>query len=81
MNSVDDLPDDPQVQANDYIVELDHPQYGRTKMVGVPVQLSETPGSVRTPAPELGQHTEEILLDVLGFDWDRISALREKQVI
>ena len=60
---------------------LDHPQHGPTQMVGVPVRLSETPGSVRTPAPELGQHTEEILLDVLGCDWDRISALREKGVI
>jgi crotonobetainyl-CoA:carnitine CoA-transferase CaiB-like acyl-CoA transferase len=81
VNRVDDLPDDPQVQANDYIVEIDHPQCGKTKMVGVPVQLSETPGSVRAPAPELGQHTEEILLDVLGWEWDRISALREKKVI
>ncbi len=81
VNSVDELPDDPQVQANDYIVTLDHPQCGPTKMVGIPVQLSETPGSVRTPAPELGQHTEEILMDLLGWDWDRISALREKGVI
>jgi crotonobetainyl-CoA:carnitine CoA-transferase CaiB-like acyl-CoA transferase len=81
VNRVDDLPDDPQVQVNDYIVEIDHPQCGKTKMVGVPVQLSETPGSVRAPAPELGQHTEEILLDVLGWEWDRISALREKKVI
>ncbi len=81
VNSVDDLPDDPQVRANDYVVTIDHPQHGPTKMVGVPVQLSETPGSVRTPAPELGQHTEEILMDVLGWDWDRISALREKGVI
>ena len=81
VNSVDDLPDDPQVQANDYIVTIDHPQCGPTKMVGVPVQLSETPGSVRFPAPELGQHTEEILIGLLGWDWDRISALREKGVI
>jgi crotonobetainyl-CoA:carnitine CoA-transferase CaiB-like acyl-CoA transferase len=81
VNSVDDLPDDPQVKANDYIVTLDHPQHGPTKMVGVPVQLSETPGAVRAPAPELGQHTEEILMDLLGYDWDRISALREKGVI
>jgi len=81
VNSVDELPSDPQVLANDYVVTLDHPQHGPTPMVGVPVQLSETPGSVRTPAPELGQHTEEILMDVLGWDWDRISALREKKVI
>jgi crotonobetainyl-CoA:carnitine CoA-transferase CaiB-like acyl-CoA transferase len=81
VNSVDDLPDDPQVRANGYIVEFDHPQHGATDMVGIPVGLSETPGSVRSAAPELGQHTEEILMDTLGWDWDRISALREKEVI
>lgn len=81
VNSVDDLPDDPQVKANDYIVEFDHPQHGATHMVGVPVGLSKTPGSVRSAAPELGQHTEEILLETLGWDWDRIGALREKKVI
>ena len=81
VNEVDDLPEDPQVVANDYVVEMEHPQHGPTSMVGVPVGLTATPGSVRTPAPELGQHTEEVLMDVLGWDWDRISALREKDVI
>ena len=81
VNTVDDLPEDPQVLANDYIVELDHPHHGPTKMVGVPVKLSQTPGSVRGPAPELGQHTEEVLLNVLGWDWERISALIEAEVI
>jgi len=81
VNSVDDLPDDPQVKANDYVVEIDHPQHGPTGMVGVPIGLSETPGQVRSAAPELGQHTEEILIDVLGWDWARISELQEKEVI
>jgi len=81
VNSVDDLPEDPQIIANDYVVELDHPQHGPTPMVGVPVGLTETPGSVRSPAPELGQHTEDVLLNVLGWEWDQISALREKEVI
>ena len=81
VNRVDDLPDDPQVQANEYVTEFEHPQHGPTRMVGLPVRLSETPGSVRLPAPELGQHTEEVLIDVLGYDWDRIGALREKEVI
>jgi crotonobetainyl-CoA:carnitine CoA-transferase CaiB-like acyl-CoA transferase len=81
VNTVDDLPEDPQVKLNDYVVEFDHPQHGPTDMVGVPVGLSQTPGSIRSAAPELGQHTEEVLLDVLGWDWDRISALREKEVI
>jgi crotonobetainyl-CoA:carnitine CoA-transferase CaiB-like acyl-CoA transferase len=81
VNSVDDLPDDPQVQANGYVTDFEHPQFGKTRVMGLPVRLSETPGSVRLPAPELGQHTEEILLDVLGCDWERISALRDREVI
>ena len=50
-------------------------------MVGIPVRLSETPGSVRTAAPEFGQHTEEVLIDVLGYDWDRLTELRKQEVI
>jgi len=81
VNDLNELADDPQMRANDYIVEFDHPQHGPTEMVGIPIQLSETPGGVRTPAPELGQHTEEILLDVLGYDWERIADLRKREVI
>jgi crotonobetainyl-CoA:carnitine CoA-transferase CaiB-like acyl-CoA transferase len=81
VNTVDDLPDDPQVQANDYVVEMDHPQHGPTKMVGIPVALSEGPGTIRRAAPELGQDTELVLMDVLGWDWEKIAALREKDAI
>jgi len=72
---------DPQTLANEYVVEVDHPNAGRVKMLGLPLKFSETPGKVRTPAPELGQHTEEILTEVLGYTWDEVTALREKQVI
>ena len=81
VNSVDDLPDDPQMRINGYLADLDHPQFGPTTMVGLPVELKETPGSLRDPAPELGQHTEQVLLDLLGWEWDRIQELREKEVI
>jgi len=81
INRLEDLPEDPQVRANDYIVEFAHPQHGPTRMLGFPVGLSETPCSIREPAPELGQHTEEILADLLGYDWDRITQLRERGVI
>ena len=80
VNSIDDLPDDPQVRANDYVIDYDHPQYGTIQMLGLPVRLKETPGGVRLPAPEFGQHTEEILMD-LGYDWDEITSLREREVI
>ena len=81
VNTISDLENDPQVVANDYIIEFDHPALGRKiKMVGIPVQLRQTPGSVRLPAPEFGQHTEEVLLE-LGYSWDEISHLKEEEVI
>jgi crotonobetainyl-CoA:carnitine CoA-transferase CaiB-like acyl-CoA transferase len=76
VNSVDDLVDDPQVRANDYVVDFDHPSFGKTAMIGMPVGLSETPGGIRTAAPELGQHTEELLTELLGYSWDEVGALR-----
>jgi crotonobetainyl-CoA:carnitine CoA-transferase CaiB-like acyl-CoA transferase len=81
VNSVDDLPDDPQVVANGYVTTFDHPTFGATQVVGLPVRLSDTPGAIRLPAPEFGQHTEEILTDVLGYSWDEVGRLREEEVI
>lgn len=81
VNSVDELPDDPQVVANRYVADFDHPAFGTIKTVGVPVRLSRTPGSVRLPAPEFGQHTEEVLAGLLGYSWEQIDALRAAEVI
>jgi len=81
INSVDDLPDDPQMQANGYVTAFEHPAFGPTQVVGLPVRLSETPGSIRLPAPEFGQHTEEILTEVLGCSWEEIGRLRDDEVI
>jgi crotonobetainyl-CoA:carnitine CoA-transferase CaiB-like acyl-CoA transferase len=81
VNSVDDLPNDPQVLANDYVIDFDHPRHGKTQVLGIPVRLSETPGSVRLPAPEFGEHTEEILTGLLGYSWEQIGVLREGEVI
>jgi crotonobetainyl-CoA:carnitine CoA-transferase CaiB-like acyl-CoA transferase len=81
VNTISDLENDPQVLANDYITEYDHPILGRKiKMVGIPVQLSRTPGSIRLPAPDFGQHTEEVLLEA-GYNWDEIGKLKEQEVI
>ena len=48
---------------------------------GIPVRLSETPGQIRLPAPEFGQHTEEVLTELLGYTWDDIARLRADGVI
>ena len=81
INAVDDLPDDPQMQANGYVTAFEHPAFGPTQVVGLPVRLSDTPGSIRLPAPEFGQHTEAILTEVLGYSWEEIGRLREAEVI
>jgi len=81
INAVDDLPDDPQMQANGYVTAFEHPAFGPTQVVGLPVRLSDTPGSIRLPAPEFGQHSEAILTEVLGYSWEEIGRLREAEVI
>ena len=75
-----DVGNDPQALANGYITTVAHPNLGALRVVGVPVQLAQTPGSVRAPAPELGQHTEEVLLE-LGYGWEQIEALKNAQVV
>jgi len=81
INRISDVPADPQVKANDYIVEWDHPTLGRIKCPGPPVKFSKTPATFRDPAPEFGQHTAEVLHDVCGYDWHEIEQLREEGVV
>ncbi len=71
---------DPQAVANGFFAEINHPVAGEMKLVATPVKFRQNPASVRTPAPEVGQHTEEILLD-LGYSWDDIARLKEQGVI
>lgn len=80
INTVDKVLEDPQVIAREMIVEVAHPVAGKLKMPGIPVKLSETPGSVRRPAPQLGQHTEEILKEMLGLSKEKIEALRSEDI-
>jgi crotonobetainyl-CoA:carnitine CoA-transferase CaiB-like acyl-CoA transferase len=69
-----------QAYANGYLRKLEHPLYGPIAAVGNPVALSETPAIPRDLAPELGQNTEEVLLEA-GYSWDDITALREAGAI
>ena len=81
VNSVSDLPDDPQVRANDYVVEYEHPALGNVTILGMPVKLSKTPGEPRGHAPEFGEHTELLMTELLGYSWDDVARLREANVI
>jgi crotonobetainyl-CoA:carnitine CoA-transferase CaiB-like acyl-CoA transferase len=81
INNIAEVVDHPQVAARGALVEMDHPRAGKVRMVGAPVRLSETPGSVRTPAPMLGEHTDEVLRDLLALGADEIAALRGAGVL
>ena len=76
INDLAQVVDHPQVKARGSIVEIDHPRAGKMRVVGVPVRLSATPGSVRTPSPALGEHTGEVLRELLGLSAAEIDALR-----
>jgi crotonobetainyl-CoA:carnitine CoA-transferase CaiB-like acyl-CoA transferase len=79
VNSISEALEDPVAQASGAFVEVAGPD-GPVRIVNTPADFYGTPGAPRGPAPELGQHTEEVLLE-LGFDWDRIIALKDAGAI
>lgn len=81
INSVDQLMDHPQVVARDSMVQVEHPRAGSVRMVGVPVRLSKTPGGIRRPSPSLGEHSEQVLKEVLNLSDEKIRGLVEKGTV
>jgi formyl-CoA transferase len=73
--------DDPHFKARDAIVTVPHPDFGELRMQNVAPKLSDTPGSIRRPSPAMGQHNDEIYLDVLGLSEQRYSELKAAKVI
>ncbi len=76
----EELARDPQVLANGYIVEVPRTDAPPVRMVATPVQLSKAPARIRGLAPELGQHSEEVLIES-GYTWEEVDALRSEGVI
>ena len=79
-NNIEDLETDPQVLANDYITEWDHPRQGKMRIPGFAVQFSKTPQTLRLPAPDLGEHTQDVLLEH-GYTREEIRRLIDEGVI
>ena len=77
VQTIGDLETDPQVIANNYITNFEHPVIGDVKMCSFPVTFSDTPAGIWNEAPELGQHTESIMIEELGYDWDDIARFQE----
>lgn len=71
---------DPQAWENSFFTEAQNPAVGKLKLIQSPFQFSKTPASIKSCAPEVGQHTEEILIH-LGYTWDDIGELKTERVI
>ncbi len=79
--SYTELVEDEHVLATGMIVEVEHPVIGRLRMPNVPIRMSETLTAVVTAPPLLGQHTDSVLRDLLGYEQQRIDALRANGVV
>ena len=80
-NRLIDLVSDEQMLANNYITEWEHPVLGKIKFPGFAVEFTQTPATLREPAPECGQHTEEVLTELCGYSWDEVARLRDNGVV
>jgi crotonobetainyl-CoA:carnitine CoA-transferase CaiB-like acyl-CoA transferase len=80
VNTPGEAAEDLQVLANEYMVEIDHPDEGPIKVFGLPIKLHKTPGRVGI-APKLGEHTDQILAELGGYTAEEISRLRQEEVI
>jgi len=76
INDVAQVVEHPQVKARGSLVDVDHPRLGKVRIVGPAARLSETPASVRCASPLLGQHTDEVMAEVLGLNAAQIEELR-----
>ncbi|MBM4331691.1 MAG: CoA transferase [Deltaproteobacteria bacterium] len=81
INTLDKVFADPQVLAREMVVEIDSPHTGKLKDVGNPIKMSGVDKPVYNPPPLLGEHSEVILSNMLGFSKEKIAKLKEKQII
>lgn len=81
INTIDKVVNDPVINYRGMIAEIEQPRVGKMKIVGTPFRLSATPAAVRTGAPLIGQHTDEVLSGLLGYSKEEIISLRENNVV
>ena len=81
VRSVGEALTDPQTLARHMVEHVEHPSIGLLPVLGVPVKLSTTPGSVRSAPPRLGEHTRQVLHQDLGYDDARINAIAKTGAI
>ena len=81
VNTVDKVANDPQVLARDMIAEIEHDTTGTVQIPGIPIKLSETPGQIDAPAPNLGEHTSAVLTGLLGLEAGEVNQLKQDGIV
>jgi CoA:oxalate CoA-transferase len=81
VNTVTEAIMDPQINAREMIVELEHPRIGKVPVAGIVPRLSKTPASIKTPVPDIGQHNVEIYGELLGYSEKQLSQLKEEKIV
>jgi crotonobetainyl-CoA:carnitine CoA-transferase CaiB-like acyl-CoA transferase len=81
INTMDEVFSNPQVLHRKMLAEVDHPTAGKIKLAGIPVKYSDAAAAIRMPPPLLGQHSREILSEVLGYDDARIEKLKAEGIV
>jgi crotonobetainyl-CoA:carnitine CoA-transferase CaiB-like acyl-CoA transferase len=81
INTIPEVFDHPQAEIRSLTLDVEHPTAGMVQFPGFPYKFSSTPAQVRLPPPLLGQHTEEVLGDMLGFSASEVVRLREEEIV
>jgi len=81
VNTIDKVVSDPQVAHRGMIAEVEYPKLGKLRTHNTPLRLCRTPASVERPAPELGEHTEEVLRGLLDVSDAEVASLRDEGVV
>jgi crotonobetainyl-CoA:carnitine CoA-transferase CaiB-like acyl-CoA transferase len=80
VNTLAEVLEDPHIRARDMVRELTHPEYGPIPQLGLPIKMSETPGTVEGPPPLFGEHNEEVL-GLLGYSGEQIEEYKRTGVV
>lgn len=81
INRLSELVNDPQILENGYIVDFNHPRLGKIKIPGYPIHFSKTYAGTRSAAPEIGEHTRFVLMEIGGYSEKQIAQLKAEGVI
>lgn len=81
VNTIPEVAADPHIRARGMLAEVEHPGAGKVPLIGIPIKLSKTPGKIKTVAPMVGEHNEEVYCGLLGYTYQELAQLKEEGVI